>query len=60
MKQCELIVTGREGLVKNLLWDVGQCQCFYPIAVYKCIGLLPNLQFLCVSRGYLRGEKTYA
>ena len=23
MEQCELIVTGREGLVKNLLWDVG-------------------------------------
>ena len=23
MKQCELIVSGREGLVKNLLWDVG-------------------------------------
>ena len=21
-EQCELIVTGREGLVKNLLWDV--------------------------------------
>ena len=22
MEQCELIVTGEEGLVKNILWDV--------------------------------------
>ena len=20
-------------------------QCFYPVAVYECIGILPNLQF---------------
>ena len=60
MEQCELTITGREGLAKNSSWDVGHTisdQCFYPIAVYKCISFLTNLQFICVSRGYLRGKK---
>ena len=48
-----MIVAGREEFVKNLLWDAGYTvSVFYPIAVYKCIGFLSNLQFICVSRDY--------
>ena len=48
MEQCELIVTGKKGLVKNILWDVGHTV-FIQLQFRNVQSF--NLQFICVSRG---------